>query len=73
MRILTERAKGKRVDVRDGLKVFEDGGWAQVLPDPDEPLVHVYAEGRTPEEGARLEEEYVGLVEEIVAGELEEA
>jgi hypothetical protein len=39
-----------------------------VLPDPDEPLVHVYAEGRTPEDGAVLEEEYVGLVEEIVAG-----
>jgi mannose-1-phosphate guanylyltransferase / phosphomannomutase len=68
MRILTERMKGKEVDVRDGIKVFEEEGWAQVLPDPDEPLVHVYAEGRTPEEGAKLEEEFVGLVEEIVAG-----
>jgi mannose-1-phosphate guanylyltransferase / phosphomannomutase len=68
MRILTERVKGKEVDVRDGIKVFEEGGWAQVLPDPDEPLVHVYAEGETPEDGARLEDEYVGLVEEIVAG-----
>jgi mannose-1-phosphate guanylyltransferase/phosphomannomutase len=68
MRILTERMKGKQVDVRDGIKVFEERGWAQVLPDPDEPLVHVYAEGETPEDGARLEDEYVGLVEEIVAG-----
>jgi mannose-1-phosphate guanylyltransferase/phosphomannomutase len=68
MRILTERMKGKEIDVRDGIKVFEEQGWAQVLPDPDEPLVHIYAEGRTPEEGAKLEQEYVGLVEEIVAG-----
>jgi mannose-1-phosphate guanylyltransferase/phosphomannomutase len=68
MRILTERMKGKQVDVLDGLKVFEEHGWAQVLPDPHEPLVHVYAEGRTPEDGARLENEFVGLVEEIVAG-----
>jgi mannose-1-phosphate guanylyltransferase / phosphomannomutase len=68
MRILTERMKGREVDVRDGIKVFEERGWAQVLPDPDEPLVHVYAEGRTPQDGAVLEEEYVGLVEEIVAG-----
>ena len=67
MRLLTERMKGKEVDVRDGLKVFEERGWAQVLPDPDEPLVHVYAEGHTPEDGARLEEEFVGLVEEIVS------
>jgi mannose-1-phosphate guanylyltransferase / phosphomannomutase len=67
MRILTERMKGKDVDVSDGLKVFEERGWAQVLPDPHEPLVHVYAEGHTPEEGASLEEEFVGLVKEIVA------
>jgi mannose-1-phosphate guanylyltransferase/phosphomannomutase len=67
MRILTERMKGKEVDVSDGLKVFEERGWAQVLPDPHEPLVHVYAEGHTPEAGASLEEEFVGLVKEIVA------
>jgi mannose-1-phosphate guanylyltransferase/phosphomannomutase len=72
MRILTERMQGREVDVRDGIKVFEERGWAQVLPDPDEPLVHVYAEGQTPEEGARLEDEFVGLVEEIVAGGEEE-
>jgi phosphomannomutase len=39
-----------------------------VLPDPDEPLVHVYAEGKTPEDAATLEEEFLKLVEEIVAG-----
>ena len=72
MRILTERMQGREVDVRDGIKVFQEHGWAQVLPDPDEPLVHVYAEGRTPEEGVQLEDEFVGLVEEIVAGEDEE-
>jgi mannose-1-phosphate guanylyltransferase / phosphomannomutase len=72
MRILTERMQGREIDVRDGIKVFEERGWAQVLPDPDEPLVHVYAEGQTPEEGARLEDEFVGLVEEIVAGGEEE-
>jgi mannose-1-phosphate guanylyltransferase/phosphomannomutase len=68
MRIITERMKGKKVDTLDGIKVFEDRGWAQVLPDPDEPLVHVYAEGKTPEEAAKLEEEFLKLVEEIVAG-----
>ncbi len=68
MRILTERMKGKKVDTLDGIKVFDDRGWAQVLPDPDEPLVHVYAEGKTSEEAATLEEEFLKLVEEIVAG-----
>ena len=68
MRILTERMKGKKVDTLDGIKIFEERGWAQVLPDPDEPLVHVYAEGNTAEDAAALEEEFLKLVEEIVAG-----
>jgi mannose-1-phosphate guanylyltransferase/phosphomannomutase len=72
MRILTERTKGREVDVTDGIKVFDDRGWAQVLPDPDEPLVHVYAEGKTPDEGRALEAEFVGLVEAVVARDDEE-
>ncbi|MGH3051422.1 MAG: sugar phosphate nucleotidyltransferase [Gaiellaceae bacterium] len=72
MRIVTERVKGKKVDTLDGVKIFERRGWAQVLPDPDEPLVHVYAEGKTPEDAASLEEEYLALVEGAVAGSEEE-
>jgi len=67
MRVVTERMKGRNVDVSDGIKVFEERGWAQVLPDPDEPLVHVYAEGRTEADGEALETEFLGLVEEVVA------
>ncbi|MDQ3669044.1 MAG: mannose-1-phosphate guanyltransferase, partial [Actinomycetota bacterium] len=67
MRVLTERMKGKEIDLLDGIKVFEDGGWAQVLPDATEPLVHVFAEGPTDEHAARLEEKYTALVAEIIA------
>jgi mannose-1-phosphate guanylyltransferase/phosphomannomutase len=68
MRVLTERMKGRRVDMLDGIKIWEDGGWAQVLPDPAEPVVHVYAEGDTPADAERLGNEYSALVEEIIAG-----
>jgi mannose-1-phosphate guanylyltransferase / phosphomannomutase len=67
MRVVTERVKGKRVETLDGIKVFEKRGWVQVLPDPDEPLVHVYAEGTTAEDAASLEEEFLSLVEEVVS------
>ena len=73
MRILTERAKGMETDLLDGIKIFSERGWSQVVPDPDEPLVHVYAEGDTPEEASRLEAELRGTVEEIVAREEEAA
>jgi mannose-1-phosphate guanylyltransferase / phosphomannomutase len=71
MRIVTERVKGKRVETLDGIKVFEKRGWAQILPDPDQPLVHVYAEGKTPEDAASLEEEFLALVEEVVGDDAE--
>jgi mannose-1-phosphate guanylyltransferase / phosphomannomutase len=67
MRVITERMKGKKIDTLDGIKVFEKRGWAQVLPDPDEPLVHVYAEGKTAADAESLEAEFLALVEEVVA------
>jgi mannose-1-phosphate guanylyltransferase/phosphomannomutase len=68
MRILTERTKGKKVETLDGIKVYDRRGWVQVLPDPDEPVVHVYAEGGTEADTARLEEEVLAIVQEAVAG-----
>jgi mannose-1-phosphate guanylyltransferase/phosphomannomutase len=66
MRMLSERLRDREVDLTDGIKLFDERGWAQVLPDPDEPVVHVYAEGRTDEESQALEEELRSLVEEIL-------
>jgi mannose-1-phosphate guanylyltransferase/phosphomannomutase len=66
MRVLAERLKGRELDLVDGVKVFTDRGWAQVLPDPDEPTMHIYAEGETEQDSAELEEELRGLVEEVL-------
>jgi mannose-1-phosphate guanylyltransferase/phosphomannomutase len=68
MRVLTERLKGREVDLLDGIKLFDERGWAQVLPDPDEPLLHVYSEGRTEEESVELEEELRALVQDVMQG-----
>jgi mannose-1-phosphate guanylyltransferase/phosphomannomutase len=69
MRVLNERFADGDVDLRDGLKVFDDRGSAQVLPDPDEPLIHIYAEGLTPELSTELEGEFRSLVSDVIAGE----
>jgi mannose-1-phosphate guanylyltransferase/phosphomannomutase len=73
MRVVTERFRDREVDLLDGIKVFDERGWAQVLPDPDEPLVHIYAEGKTPEDSRALETELRELVEEIMQTEGAEA
>jgi mannose-1-phosphate guanylyltransferase / phosphomannomutase len=66
MRVLTERLKDRDVDLSDGIKIFDERGWAQVLPDPDEPVVHVYAEGADEETSAELERELRELVEAVL-------
>ena len=68
MRVLTERLKDRRTDVLDGIKVFDERGWAQALPDPDEPVVHIYGEGETEDASAELAGELRALVEEAMQG-----
>ena len=38
------RSQGRDLVLVDGVKVIEEDGWALVLPDPEEPLTHVWAE-----------------------------
>jgi mannose-1-phosphate guanylyltransferase/phosphomannomutase len=73
MRVLTERTKGRRTDTLDGIKIFDEHGWSQVVPDPDHPVVHLYAEGETPEAAERLEAELEALVVDVLAEEGEAA
>jgi mannose-1-phosphate guanylyltransferase / phosphomannomutase len=69
MRVLTERLKGRDLDLLDGIKVKDRRGWAQVLPDPDEPLVHIYAEGKDERTSNELESELRQLVEDVLQDE----
>jgi mannose-1-phosphate guanylyltransferase/phosphomannomutase len=67
MRTLVERTKDREVILIDGVKVLHAEGWALVLPDPEEPLTHVWAEGDS-EAGAReLAQEYVRRIRGIVS------
>ncbi|MBV8480352.1 MAG: hypothetical protein JOY72_08625, partial [Actinobacteria bacterium] len=69
MRVLNERLAGRDLDLTDGIKFWDERGWSQVLPDPDEPVLHLYAEAGTEEGSEELVNELQGLVEEIVQGE----
>jgi mannose-1-phosphate guanylyltransferase/phosphomannomutase len=62
MRTLVERSSGRDLILVDGVKVLEEDGWALVLPDPEEPVTHVWAEGPSEAEaGARAQEYSVRL------------
>jgi mannose-1-phosphate guanylyltransferase/phosphomannomutase len=64
---LVDRIHGRELVLVDGVKVLHDEGWALVLPDPDEPLTHVWAEGRNDVEARALAEEYARRVAQLIA------
>jgi mannose-1-phosphate guanylyltransferase/phosphomannomutase len=69
MRAVTERLqrddKGE-VSLLDGVKVFRDGGWAQILPDADEAVFHIYAEGADPLDSEKMAERFARQVRRVI-------
>lgn len=49
MRLMLERYGNRQISTIDGVKLFEDGGWLLILPDPSLPRVHFYANGPSKE------------------------
>ena len=66
MRTLVERIKDREMVMVDGVKVLHDDGWALVLPDPEEPLTHVWAEGATEREAKALAQEYARRIRQLL-------
>jgi len=67
MRHVAEAARGDGTEDTEGIKVFHGNGWALVLPDPEDPLTHVWAEGNTAEEAEERLQSYVAIVTEGLA------
>lgn len=62
MRRLVEEAGSEKVEMIEGLKVYRPGGWALVLPDPEEPAYRVISEGSSEENAASLADFYLERV-----------
>jgi mannose-1-phosphate guanylyltransferase/phosphomannomutase len=66
MREIVEFAKDRDVLLVDGVKITMDDGWVLVLPDPEGPTTHVWAEGRDESSARGLVEEYTRRIGELV-------
>jgi len=66
MRTLMEQSKDREVVLVDGVKVIHDGGWALALPDPEEPVTHIWAEGESMDAARRLATEYARRIRQMV-------
>jgi mannose-1-phosphate guanylyltransferase/phosphomannomutase len=66
MRTLVERTGDRELVLVDGVKVIHDDGWALVLPDPEEPLTHVWAEASTDADARSLAQEYARRIRQLL-------
>ena len=64
MRMLNEQYKDRPHDNIDGIRIWlGEDEWVLIIPDPDRPLFHVYAEARSQTEAEALADKYVRIVE----------
>ncbi|HTT86329.1 MAG TPA: hypothetical protein VMF60_03080, partial [Acidimicrobiales bacterium] len=62
MRTMVERAQRRDVILVDGVKLPEADGWTLVVPDPEEPVTHVWAEAPSESEArARAQEHAIRI------------
>jgi mannose-1-phosphate guanylyltransferase/phosphomannomutase len=66
MRTLVERSQGRDLVLVDGVKVLEDDGWALVLPDPEEPVTHVWAEAPSASQAEARAQEYATRLQQLL-------
>ena len=66
MRTLVEGSAGSEAELLDGVKVRHADGWVLALPDPVEPVTHVYAEGSDRASADRLAQEYARRIRQLV-------
>ncbi len=66
MRTVMEWAKDRELVLIDGVKTLYPDGWTLVLPDPEEPLTHVWAESKTDAEARARAQEFARRVRNLL-------
>jgi mannose-1-phosphate guanylyltransferase/phosphomannomutase len=66
MRMLVENSKDHELVLVDGVKVLHDDGWALVLPDPEDPVTHVWAEADSTRDATTRAQEYARRIRQML-------
>jgi mannose-1-phosphate guanylyltransferase/phosphomannomutase len=66
MRTPDELTQDREVQQIDGVKVRHEDRWALALPDPEEPVTHIWSEGDTDAEAKALANEYARRIRQLL-------
>ncbi len=65
MRSLMERG-GRNPELIDGVKIRHDNAWVLALPDPEDPLTHIWAEAASAAQADQLAAEYLDRIHQLL-------
>ena len=68
MRAVMDLGKDRPTVLVDGVKILHDDGWGLVVPDPEEALVHVWAEAWTEAAAQARAQDYARQVRNVLRG-----
>jgi mannose-1-phosphate guanylyltransferase/phosphomannomutase len=66
MREMVERNSDRALDLIDGVKIVLDDGWVLIVPDPEEPATHVFAEAPTASEATSRAQEFARRIRQLL-------
>lgn len=66
MRLMLERYSDREISLLDGVKLHENNGWTLILPDANQPKVHLYANGTSDKDCEERLKQYRADVEEMI-------
>jgi len=65
---MTVASKGKKVDLTDGVKVFEGKDWVIIRPSGTEPIFRIFSQSSSEERAGALAKGYLAKLEKIING-----
>jgi phosphomannomutase len=60
-----ENFRNDEIDERDGMRIDKEGGWVQIRKSNTEPVIRIYAEGRTIAEAESLADAVITIVKKV--------
>jgi len=66
MAALVADSKEKKVDLTDGIKIFESGDWVIIRPSGTEPIFRIFSQSKSEDRAAALAKDYLGKLKKII-------
>jgi phosphomannomutase/phosphoglucomutase len=62
---LAEKIKNKKIDLMDGLKIYEKEGWVLIRPSGTEDIIRIYSDAKSESDALKLKDKYKKMLSEL--------